>query len=95
MTLGTLRLCTIYTSVGVTSAIVFEQGLIVVVQAVKNKAYNVAFPQSSAPPYDPILLRGHHGRKADSSCKDTIFICKLVYYYQKDAKNRQRKVQKA
>ena len=43
MTLGTLRLRILYTSVGVTSAIVFEQGLIVVVQAVKNKAYSVAF----------------------------------------------------
>ena len=42
-TLSTLRL-RIYTSVGVTSAIVFDRSLIVVVQAAKNKAYSVAFP---------------------------------------------------
>ena len=33
----------IYTSVGVTSAFVFERDLIVVVQAAKNKAYSVAY----------------------------------------------------
>lgn len=42
LALGTLRL-RIYTSVGVTSAIVFERDLIVVVQAAKNKAPGVAF----------------------------------------------------
>ena len=49
MTLGTLRLRIIYTSVGVTSAIVFERDLIVVVQIVKNKRSVPLFHNVVAP----------------------------------------------
>ena len=61
----------IYTSVGVTSAFVFDRYLIVVVQTVKNKAYSVAFPQCSAPPNGSAHLIMH------SSLNEQIAAAKL------------------